>query len=267
MAFIDMHTTLNELANSCPVGFRVEVQSDSDFLEGKVPKAKEILTVPDEDILGNGISHLGFTKEDIDADVAENGNVNWLPLETGLAQIEKVLSTLAKNGVILVGYAVDGYILRILNDAIERVLGKDGVEFRKDRLIDVERMSKVCVPLERCGNYFQRSVIATLLGKEWIESGPQFQTLEWKVSATKAILRKLMEERGLAGIQDVVSFLGKPHMVDRFNFGKYKGQRISDVYAKDRQYFSWLLSRKDLFEEDGDMLYTVSKMLDGGKDG
>lgn len=35
---------------------------------------------------------------------------------------------------------------------------------------------------------------------------------------------------------------GKPLMQEVFNFGKYKGQAVADVLAKDQGYFSWVLA-------------------------
>ncbi len=49
-----------------------------------------------------------------------------------------------------------------------------------------------------------------------------------------------------------------PVIIEKFNFGKYKGENIEEVCNKDMGYINWIMDKMDL---DEDMQYTLDKIM------
>jgi exodeoxyribonuclease X len=63
-------------------------------------------------------------------------------------------------------------------------------------------------------------------------------------------------------IQKMIEISGKPVVFKKFNFGKYKGDLVEDVFKKDRGYLEWMLKTK-LADgtDDEDWIYTLKYFL------
>jgi hypothetical protein len=48
-----------------------------------------------------------------------------------------------------------------------------------------------------------------------------------------------------------------PIFIETFNFGKYKGRKISEIYKEDKGYINWMMDNMDL---DVDLKYTIDKI-------
>jgi uncharacterized protein (DUF3820 family) len=69
-------------------------------------------------------------------------------------------------------------------------------------------------------------------------------------------------------IKEIVKESNKPILIQRFNFGKYKGELLTDVWNKDKSYFKWLIEKSGMFDEgtlnyNSDLVYTVEKIVNG----
>lgn len=68
-----------------------------------------------------------------------------------------------------------------------------------------------------------------------------------------------------AVIEKMMEYSTMPSMIKTFNFGKYKGERVSDVATKDRGYLEWLHREKQKQrvsgDPDEDWEYTLDQLL------
>lgn len=78
------------------------------------------------------------------------------------------------------------------------------------------------------------------------------------------LLIKMVEKVGdeEKAIMEMIEISKKPVIFKQFNFGKYKGQNVQDVYQKDAGYLEWLLKTK-LADggDDEDWIYTLRHFL------
>lgn len=78
------------------------------------------------------------------------------------------------------------------------------------------------------------------------------------------MFEELEEEKRV--IEEMIEISSRPVLVKKFNFGKYVGQKVSDVANNDPGYLSWLLgekikSREQGIENDEDWIYTLENYL------
>jgi DNA polymerase-3 subunit epsilon/exodeoxyribonuclease X len=63
-------------------------------------------------------------------------------------------------------------------------------------------------------------------------------------------------------LEKMMSISQEPLVFMKFDFGKYRGERIEDVAQKDRGYLEWLLGQKRQSEtNEADWIYTLEKYL------
>ncbi len=78
------------------------------------------------------------------------------------------------------------------------------------------------------------------------------------------LLKELSEKTGSreSAIEKMIDISSKPFLYKIFNFGKYKGQMVSEVLLKDRKYLDWLLTQKiQNSNYDEDWIYTLKTHL------
>ncbi len=78
-----------------------------------------------------------------------------------------------------------------------------------------------------------------------------------------AVLEKLFEYfLNKLTIEEMLEISAKPSFIRRFSFGKYKGELVSDVAKKDKDYLRWFLETKKQDEaKDEDWIYTLTEVL------
>jgi len=260
LAVIDTLTTMNDLkgGNNCPIAFMVDVFEEEKFFSGDAnPKTKNIFLKPDELILGSGISLHGITNEDI-----SYGNFEPLfELGEGLEKIYTILSVFSKNMFYVAGYGVESFDLKVLNENFKRVLGKEPIVFDKKHIIDVERLSKLLVDVRKCGNYSQSSVMAAESYSDYVGLLGISQERR-SINMTEALLGRLVRNHEIGNsLEEISDFISKPHDVEVFQSGKYKGMKIEEVYNIDRQYFTWILKNRGFYENDPDMIEKVKSII------
>ena len=59
-------------------------------------------------------------------------------------------------------------------------------------------------------------------------------------------------------VQKLISLSQEPVMLQKINFGKYRGKSLQDLVTEDRNYLEWLYKQRDL---DEDLKYTLGKLL------
>ncbi len=64
-------------------------------------------------------------------------------------------------------------------------------------------------------------------------------------------------------IEKMIEVSLNPSVIRKFSFGKYKGDLVTDVIAKDRPYLEWFLDtkKKDPKPGDEDWIYTLTEIL------
>ena len=63
-------------------------------------------------------------------------------------------------------------------------------------------------------------------------------------------------------IQKMLEISSKPTLFKKFNFGKYKDQKISDVLLSDRGYLEWMLGEKSKTPDpEEDWIFTLQSYL------
>ena len=54
----------------------------------------------------------------------------------------------------------------------------------------------------------------------------------------------------------------QPAFIGKFTFGKYNGEKVTDVAKIDRGYLEWLYKqKKESDEDDEDWIFTLEKVL------
>lgn len=81
-----------------------------------------------------------------------------------------------------------------------------------------------------------------------------FEKMEENLMSEEDILEKMIEISAL------------PVLLKKFNFGKYKGEKVEDVYQKDARYLHWLWEQKKKAKEQGEendenWIYTLEYYL------
>jgi DNA polymerase III epsilon subunit-like protein len=72
-------------------------------------------------------------------------------------------------------------------------------------------------------------------------------------------LVKLIKEKNtdINPMDKMVELTITPIFIETFNFGKYKGRKISEIYKEDKGYINWMMDNMDL---DVDLKYTIDKI-------
>ncbi|HCU70976.1 MAG TPA: hypothetical protein DIC35_04505 [Candidatus Moranbacteria bacterium] len=79
----------------------------------------------------------------------------------------------------------------------------------------------------------------------------------------KMIIEEKTEEKV---IEKMIKISKLPILIKKFNFGKYSGERVSDVAKKDSGYLTWLFNQKVMDRENGinndeNWIFTLDKYL------
>lgn len=78
------------------------------------------------------------------------------------------------------------------------------------------------------------------------------------------LLKKLVEEKNITqdeAIEYMINISAQPILFRSFNFGKYIGQKISDVAQSDPGYLRWLLNQKETQPDEEDWIFTLKHYL------
>lgn len=78
-----------------------------------------------------------------------------------------------------------------------------------------------------------------------------------------AVLEKLFEFfLKDVSLEEMIEISGRPSLIRRFSFGKYKGELVEDILKKDREYLEWFLeTKKKEHPLNEDWVYTLTEIL------
>lgn len=82
------------------------------------------------------------------------------------------------------------------------------------------------------------------------------------------LLSKMKEKCGSEekAIERMLEISSTPSLLAKFSFGKYKGQRIEEIFRSDRGYMEWMLRAKSEEGDDNeDLLYTLKYYLEADR--
>lgn len=259
---LDISTTQNDLPgkHQCPVQIGIEKFVFDSHLDCKQifmsPEESFFYEViPDEPMMPGGILQIGKTPDFNDGSYSD--------LEETVKNVYSYLEECSKNGVYLISYNVP-YDLGILNEHFERLLGKEPIVFEKDYVIDIMDLAKKLISVEKISSYTEKNVFYCLF-----KSVDLLNKLSQKYSGTKLdnqiskmILIAFCKIKKIYSFWGMHDFVNSISLIDVFPFGKYKGEKISDVYAKDQNYIQWLLGSTKILTNNPDLKYTLEKLTE-----
>lgn len=259
-AFLNILTTMNDLygSHNCPFSFGIDLISWDELGNENIHRFKKINMIPDEEILGNGMS----VHEIINADFKID-EFNGISLKDGLTEIYNILKKLNDTETYLIGYGLLNFDLKVLNEHFERVLNKQKIEYNSNFIIDVETIAKKCCDVSYCGNYSLKSVLATYTNFNiYHRLTDKTKTNYGNINATRYMLYNFIKFYDIGQLpSDIVKFINEPQDIKVFQMGKYKGAPIEEIFNKDKQYFSWILKNKHVYENDKDLLVKVQNLM------
>ena len=249
--FIDCTTTSNTAGDGhdCPVDFTFNV-IDADKPDD-IGQIKQIRMVPDEKIMPGARVYSHFPAE------ISDGN----DLKKGMMMVKTLLKRATESGMYVVSFDID-FVLKAVRNTMERVLqNPDGMidtdeffEIPYDKQISVRNFAKIVLPPEEVGtSYSFEALYLHLCGddkyseaRKDFDSGVSSRSVYNQVM-TLGIFRKLCERKGFATCQEVNDFVTS-ELGKKFGFGKYAGQKVEDVFAKDFGYCLWCFKNAELME-------------------
>lgn len=251
---------MNDLygSHNCPFSFGIDLISWDELGNENIHRFKKINMIPDEEILGNGMS----VHEIINADFKID-EFNGISLKDGLTEIYNILKKLNDTETYLIGYGLLNFDLKVLNEHFERVLNKQKIEYNSNFIIDVETIAKKCCDVSYCGNYSLKSVLATYTNFNiYHRLTDKTKTNYGNINATRYMLYNFIKFYDIGQLpSDIVKFINEPQDIKVFQMGKYKGAPIEEIFNKDKQYFSWILKNKHFYENDKDLLVKVQNLM------
>lgn len=78
------------------------------------------------------------------------------------------------------------------------------------------------------------------------------------------LLVKLVKEKGSEeeAVKEMIKISSQPSIIRTIRFGKYSGQKISDIVTTDKGYLEWLLKqKKENPKDEEDWIYTLESAL------
>ena len=251
--FIDTVTTSNTAGNGhdCPVEFAfkiVDLDTCDDESKGQI---KHFRITPDEKIMPGArvYSHLPAEIKD--------GN----EISKSLMTIRELIKKAADEGFYLASFYMES-LLKILRSNMERVLSssdngmidtEEFINFPANRMISIGSLAKLLLPPEEVGtSYSFEALYLHLCGedaykatrKEFDEGAPR---TVYNTKMSLGILKKLCEKKGFNSCEEIVTYMAG-ELGKRFDFGKYSGQLVEDVFKKDFGYCLWCFKNKELMD-------------------
>lgn len=265
-AFIDIFTTHNDLYGhyNSPVQFCCEIYKNDEIFNENLflnnpPRQKIINIIPNEPMMISGKINIGYN---IPSET--NGGVI---LKDALESIHKLLKSFNEKSIYIIGYNHIDYDIRVLNEHFEKVLNYEKIEFKKNHLIDVMKLAEKRIGVNFIGNYTMDSVYMFLNDDyESYKKLKENKSTATDILMTKRMFSKLLDldvhDETSLKFSDVVKMINEPKESTYFNFGKYKGALIADIFTKDRQYISWLMRNADIRNKNPDLFNTLKNMFD-----
>jgi hypothetical protein len=256
---IDISTTQNDLPgkHQCPVQIGVEYLTfdpfdyKKTFMQPMDSRFFEI--IPDEPMMPGGVLQIGKTPDFNDG--------TYIDLNDALKNVYSLLWESLDAGHVFVAYNIP-YDIGILNEHFQRILGEEPISIPNERIIDIMDLAKKVISVEKISSYTEKNVFYCLY-----KNVELLNKLSMKYSGTKLdnqlskmILFAICKMKKFGSFSEMVEFVHSVSMIEVFPFGKYKGEKISEVYEKDQNYVQWCLGQKKILENNPDLKYTLEKM-------
>ncbi|HEY0220767.1 MAG TPA: exonuclease domain-containing protein [Candidatus Paceibacterota bacterium] len=229
--FIDTETTGNEIGKDrlCQVCYRTEKDIRVEYFKPPVPVSVKSMS----------ITHItNKMLEDKESFIG--------------SQMEQELQKLLLNGVMVAHNAIfDCAMLQAEGITIPRYI----CTLKLARFLDKE-----CV-IPEYNLQFLRYYLDLEVEGEAHDAEGDVNVLHALFSRLFQKIKESIFDEQLA-INKMIEISSTPSLFKKFNFGKYKGQNISEVARSDRGYLEWLLKQKLTSEEDeDDWVYTLRENL------
>ncbi len=250
--FIDAVSTGNTYGNGhdCPVEFSFTV-TDFDNCDENVVQIKNFKINPDEKIMP-GVRVYAHLPE-----TTSEGN----EISKALIGIRHLIKKANEDGLYLVAFDMDG-LLKNLRSNMERVLSSNDnaiidleefIDFPPERMISVKSLSKLIYSPEEVGNSSGHEPFylhacgeqAFHDARKTFDNGSPRSV--YNVRMTVGIFKKLCEKKGFSNCSEVINYL-VGELGKRFDFGKYAGELVEDVFKKDFGYCLWCFKNKELMD-------------------
>lgn len=222
------------------------------------------LIFPTENITYSTTAKTGVSNKYI-TDFGVNGKC--INATTFIEHISKIFSTLTNKNIYVIGHNILDNDLRVINKTIEQTTTINPISLNRHKLIDIQEFAMQEFPLDQIGNYSLDSILlASGNGLEVVTwfNGSKYQDSFCKEYAIETLwcLASMMKNKGYATLSQVSQQLNTRTIVNELQFGKYKGQKIVDIFKKDNEYLCWLKSCKEVMDKNPNLKYTLEKLFE-----
>jgi DNA polymerase III epsilon subunit-like protein len=200
-----------------------------------------------------------------------------IPIEIEAMAVSHITNRMVEDKDIFVG--------SLMQKELEEIFGDENILVAHNAIFDVEMLERENLKI---GKKIDTHKIAQYLDKEGEISKYSLQYLRYyfdldvqNATAHNALgdvrvleklfdnfFEKMMAEFGEEEkvIEKMIEISEKPILIKKFNFGKYNGERVSNVFQIDARYLKWLLDEKIKTRDQGgdndeNWIYTLEYYL------
>lgn len=224
---------------------------------------------PDEPIVACSSIYCGITE-----DLLKSPDSIVVLLEEAISRTSRLIRKISNKNIYVIGWDVPGDTLEVLENNAKR-LNIDTFDIQKLKIIDLKKLADLSLPINETGHLGPDTTLFWLEKKVNNSSdNDTFKLLDnirnsrWQAKFCMTtldmdlmILKRFMSFLNLQTIDEVYDWLESPHKIKVLQFGKHKGELISDVYVKDNEYLCWLYSCKDIMDKNKDLKFTLDSLF------
>lgn len=224
---------------------------------------------PDEPIVACSAIYCGITE-----DLLKSPDIIVVPLEDAISRTSRLIQKISNKNIYVIGWDVPDDILGVLENNAKR-LNINAFDIQKLKIIDLKKLAALSLSINEIGHlgpdaalfWLEKKVnkssdnvafqlIANIRNARWQET-----FCITNLDMDLMLLKRFMQFLDLHTLDAVYSWLEAPHKIEVLQFGKHKGELISDIYVKDNEYLCWLHSCKDIMDKNKDLKFTLDSLL------
>lgn len=266
--FLKIANTGNDtkLGHRCPIQIAYRIWQ---FSKDREISEASFYVRPDESIVACSAIYCGITEE-----LLKSPDITVVPLKEAISGTSRLIQKVGNKNIYVIGWDVPGDTLEVLENNAKR-LNIDTFDIQKLKIIDLKKLADLSLPINETGHLGPDTTLFWLEKKvnnssdnDTFKFLANIRTSRWQekfcitaLDMDLIILKRFMSFLNLQTIDEVYAWLEAPHKIEVLQFGKHKGELISDVYVKDNEYLCWLYSCKDIMDKNKDLKYTLSEVL------
>lgn len=195
-----------------------------------------------------------------------------------LIRLARTLLLLIDKNIPIICWNASDVILSAVKSNLNGIVDENDINkiVNYKNTIDIKRIAEICIPVSQLlGSNYSIDTLCYMFEKNldsnFSRNDFQIKYVRPRENPAKHtsiisnsmifILKTLMNQNNLHCIDDILSFLSKPHIIQRMPFGKYKDVLISDILKNDIQYIHWLKKSSNALNENVDLKFTIETLL------